>query len=334
MVYAYVNWTAMTPGAVALVSLPLFHVVGMQNSMNLCIYIGCTMVMMTRWDRQVAAELIPRHRVTHWRSITTMAIDFFSHPDLDSIDLSSLVAIGGGGAQVPKAVAESIREKTGLHYVEGYGLSETIAATHINPPEAPKPQCLGIPIFDVDSRIVDPSTLQELGINETGEIAVHGPQVFQGYWQRPEETRAVFFDLDGKSFFRTGDLGYVDEQGYFFLVDRLKRMINASGYKIWPAEIESLMHDHADIHEVCVIATSDARRGEQPKAVVVLRAGASADAEAIQSWCKAHMASYKVPIEIAFVDSLPKSHSGKILWRELQTKERQSVRADSISCST
>lgn len=323
MVFAYVHWTAMTPGAVVLVSLPLFHVVGMQNSMNLCIFIGCTMVIMTRWNRDVAVELIERHRVTHWRSITTMAIDFFSHPDLAKADLSSLIAIGGGGAQVPKAVAESIREKTGLQYVEGYGLSETIAATHINPPQAPKPQCLGIPLFDVDSRIVDPETLRELGTNETGEIVVHGPQVFTGYWQRPEATRDVFFERDGKSFFRTGDLGYVDEQGYFFLVDRLKRMINASGYKIWPAEIESLMHGHADIQEVCVIAKTDARRGEQPKAVVVPRTGVSPDAEAIRSWCRAHMANYKVPVEITFVDALPKSHSGKVLWRVLQAQERQ-----------
>src|SRR3546814_5277725 len=144
-----------------------------------------------------------------------MAIDFLSDSEVASFDLSSLLGIGGGGAAMPGAVAAKLKELTGLDYIEGYGLSETIAGTHINPVDRPKPQCLGIPVFDIDSRIVNPDTLEELGPNETGEIVTAGPQVFLGYWNRPEETAQVFFERDGQRFFRTGDLGYYDGEGYF-----------------------------------------------------------------------------------------------------------------------
>ncbi|WP_298727661.1 long-chain fatty acid--CoA ligase [uncultured Ferrovibrio sp.] len=322
--FAYVAWKPGSPEAVHLVTLPLFHVTGMQNSMNTPIFAGATMVMMTRWDRRTAAELIRRHRVTQWRSITTMAIDFLSDPEVASFDLSSLTGIGGGGAAMPGPVAAKLKELTGLDYIEGYGLSETIAATHINPHERPKPQCLGIPIFDVDSRVINPDTMEELGPNETGEIVVSGPQIFLGYWNRPEETAAVFFERDGKRFFRTGDLGYYDEEGYFFLVDRLKRMINASGFKVWPTEIEGMMYAHPGIREVCIIAAPDAHRGETVKAVIVPKDDATdLTPESIQAWCRERMAAYKVPRIITFADSLPKSGSGKILWRVLQDEERR-----------
>jgi fatty-acyl-CoA synthase len=322
--FAYVAWKPGSPEAVHLVTLPLFHVTGMQNSMNTPIFAGATMVMMTRWDRRTAAELIRRHRVTQWRSITTMAIDFLSDPEVASFDLSSLTGIGGGGAAMPGPVAAKLKELTGLDYIEGYGLSETIAATHINPHERPKPQCLGIPIFDVDSRVINPDTMEELGPNETGEIVVSGPQIFLGYWNRPEETAAVFFERDGKRFFRTGDLGYYDEEGYFFLVDRLKRMINASGFKVWPTEIEGMMYAHPGIREVCIIAAPDAHRDETVKAVIVPKDDATdLTPESIQAWCRERMAAYKVPRIITFADSLPKSGSGKILWRVLQDEERR-----------
>lgn len=321
--FGSIAWNPATPESVQLVTLPLFHVTGMQNSMNAPLFNGATLVLMTRWDRQVAAELIQRHRVTHWRNITTMCIDFLSDPGIGKYDLSSLIGIGGGGAPMPKAVAARLKELTGLDYIEGYGLSETIAATHINPVDNPRPQCLGIPVFDVDSRVVNPDTLQELGPGETGEIVVAGPQVFLGYWNRPAETAAVFFERDGKRFFRTGDLGYYDEDGYFFLVDRLKRMINASGFKVWPTEIEAMMYAHPGIREVCIIATPDAHRGETVKAVIVPKDDAkSLTAEEIQSWCRDRMAAYKVPRMVVFADALPKSATGKILWRVLQEQER------------
>lgn len=311
-----------------LTTLPLFHVTGMQNSMNGPLYAGSTIVLMTRWDRRTAAELIQRYRVTHWRSITTMAVDFLSDPDLADYDLSSLQAMGGGGAAMPEAIEKALHERTGLHYVEGYGLSETIAATHINPPRRPKAQCLGIPVFDVDARIVDPETGKELGPNETGEILVNGPQVFRGYWNRPLETEDAFIELDGKPFFRTGDMGYYDEEGYFFLVDRIKRMINASGFKVWPSEVESLMYSHPDIKEVCVIASPDPRRGETVKAVIIPQPESRdrVTAEEVQRWCRDHMAAYKVPRSIDFVDELPRSATGKLLWRVLEEREREEAR--------
>lgn len=324
--FGSIAWNPATPESVQLVTLPLFHVTGMQNSMNAPLFNGATLVLMTRWDRQVAAELIQRHRVTHWRNITTMCIDFLSDPAIGKYDLSSLIGIGGGGAPMPKAVAAKLKELTGLDYIEGYGLSETIAATHINPVDNPRPQCLGIPVFDVDSRVVNPDTLQELGPGETGEIVVAGPQVFLGYWNRPAETAAVFFERDGKRFFRTGDLGYYDEEGYFFLVDRLKRMINASGFKVWPTEIEAMMYAHPGIREVCIIATPDTHRGETVKAVIVPKEDAkNLTAEDIQSWCRDRMATYKVPRVVVFADALPKSATGKILWRVLQDQERNTT---------
>lgn len=324
--FGSIAWNPATPESVQLVTLPLFHVTGMQNSMNAPLFNGATLVLMTRWDRRVAAELIQRHRVTHWRNITTMCIDFLSDPGIGRYDLSSLIGIGGGGAPMPKAVAAKLKELTGLDYIEGYGLSETIAATHINPVDNPRPQCLGIPVFDVDSRVVNPDTLQELGPGETGEIVVAGPQVFLGYWNRPAETAAVFFERDGKRFFRTGDLGYYDELGYFFLVDRLKRMINAAGFKVWPTEIEAMMYAHPGIREVCIIATPDAHRGETVKAVIVPKDDAKdLTAEEIQAWCRDRMAAYKVPRVVVFADALPKSATGKILWRVLQDHERSAA---------
>jgi fatty-acyl-CoA synthase len=318
-----VQWFGRTQDAVYLSVLPFFHVTGMAGSMNGPIYAGATMVVLTRWDRDVAARCIQRHRVTVWQAISTMVVDFLAHPGLSSYDLSSLSGIRGGGAAMPAAVAHKLRELTGLDYVEGYGMSETMAATHINPPQRPKPQCLGIPVFDVDARIIDPQTLQELPPGETGEIVVHAPQVMQGYWQQPEATREAFIEIDGKRFLRTGDLAYVDQEGYYFMVDRLKRMINASGYKVWPAEVEALMYRHPAVHEACVIAARDARRGETVKALVVLRAGQQEQPseQELIDWCRAHMAAYKVPRRIEFVPALPKSGTGKILWRELQERE-------------
>lgn len=315
-------WGNAQHDSVQLVSVPMFHVTGMQVCMNGAIYIGGTQVVMTRWDRKVAAQLIQDHGITGWRNISTMVVDLLSEPTIDNYDLSSLKGIGGGGAAMPAAVAAKLEAKTGLQYAEGYGLSETISATHMNPPQAPKPQCLGIPIIGVDSRIIDVDNLQEVGVGKTGEIVMRGEQVFGGYWRREEATAAAFVELDGKRFFRSGDIGYYDEDGYFYLVDRVKRMINASGFKVWPAEVESLLYGHPAIQEVCIISSPDERRGETAKAVVVRAAGhETVSAEEIMAWCQQNMSAYKCPKQIAFVDSLPKSPTGKILWRALQEEE-------------
>jgi fatty-acyl-CoA synthase len=256
-----------------------------------------------------------------------MIMDLMASPRFAEYDLSSLVYIGGGGAAMPQALAQRLLEQYGLRYVEGYGLTETAAPSHVNPPERPKQQCLGIPFLSTDARVVDPETLKEVPTGTQGEIVVHGPEVFQGYWRRPQATEVAFFELDGKRFFRTGDLGTMDEEGYFFLTDRLKRMINASGFKVWPAEVESLMFRHPAVAEACVIATRDSYRGENVKAVIVLRAEYrdKVTEEEIVNWCREHMAVYKAPRVVQFVDALPKSGSGKVMWRTLQEAEQSNA---------
>jgi fatty-acyl-CoA synthase len=261
--------------------------------------------------------------------ITAMVIDFMSNPRLAEYDLSSVQRLNGGGAAMPKAVALALEQKMGIKYVEGYGLSETMAATHTSPPDRPKEQCLGVPLFDVDARVVDPATLRELPAGETGEVIVHGPQVMQGYWNQPEATAQALVEIDGKRFLRTGDLAYVDEEGYYFFVDRLKRMINAAGYKVWPAEVEALLYRHPAIQEACVIAAQDARRGETVKAVIVLKPGEAGKVteQEIADWAHANMAAYKAPRIVQFVPSLPKSGTGKVMWRALQEAEKKAAAA-------
>ncbi|MCM0045163.1 MAG: long-chain fatty acid--CoA ligase [Burkholderiaceae bacterium] len=317
-------WAGAAPGQVGLLSLPLFHATGMQVSMNASIFVGGTLVIMPRWDRELAARLIARHRVTSWTSIPTMMIDFLSSPGLAEHDLSSLCRVSGGGAAMPAAIAQKLHDLTGLQYMEGYGLTETIATTHANPMQRPRQQCLGLPIFNVDSRIIDPDTHQELGPGEVGEIIIHGPQVFLGYWRDEAKTRAAFIDIDGKRFLRTGDLGRIDDDGYFFFTDRLKRMINASGYKVWPAEVEAIMYRHPEVRDCCIVGTGDPYRGETVKAIVVRAAGSALSADDLMSWARRQMAAYKVPRFVEFVDSLPKSATGKVMWRQLQDAERPS----------
>ena len=315
-------WGTGSPEAVVLMVVPMFHITGIVPLMHGCIRLGVTMIIMPRWDRELAGRMISRWQVTAWTNIPTMVIDLLGSPNFASFDLSSLTSIGGGGAAMPQAVAQRLFEQYGLRYVEGYGLTETAAPSHNNPPDNPKQQCLGIPIFGTDSRVIDPTTLQEVPQGEQGEIIIHGPQVFAGYWKQPEATAKAFILFEGKRFFRSGDLGRVDEDGYFFITDRLKRMINAAGFKVWPAEVEALMFRHPAIQEACIISTPDSYRGESVKAVVVLRAShAHTTGEEIIQWCRDNMAVYKVPRVVQFVDALPKSGSGKVMWRALQEAE-------------
>ncbi|SET36204.1 fatty-acyl-CoA synthase [Salinibacillus kushneri] len=322
------HWGNVTSNSVSLVTLPLFHVTGMVHSMHTPVYAGATMVIMTRWNRDSALQFIQKYRCTHWVIISTMVVDFLANPAVDDYDISSLLSISGGGAPLPEAVGEKLYELTGLYYVEGYGLSETISQTHFNPPDRPKLQCLGVPSFDVDARIVDTSTLKELNTGKIGEIVVHGPQVFKGYYNREDENEKVFIEIDGKTFFRTGDIGRVDEEGYFFIVDRLKRMINASGYKVWPTEVESLLYKHPAIQQACVVGIPDERRGESVKAFIILNEEykEKVSEDEIMEWSKQQMSAYKYPRVIEFTDSFPTTSSGKILWRKLQEKEWKKVK--------
>ncbi len=202
---------------------------------------------------ELACRLISHYKVTHWTNIPTMVIDLLASPRFDTFDLT-----------------------------------ETAAPSHSNPPDAPKQQRLGIPFMGVDARVVDPDTLAEMPTGEQGEIVMAGPQIFQGYWKRPDATEAAFVQIDGKRFFRSGDLGHVDADGYFFLTDRLKRMINASGFKVWPAEVEALMFRHPAVQAACIISTKDAYRGESVKAVVERRAShAHVTEQDLMDWCHA-----------------------------------------------
>ena len=322
---ASMRWFAVQPELSLLAVAPFFHVTGMQGGMNGPLYNGNTLVLLPRWDRTAAAECVQRYRIASWTAVPTMIQDFFMNPNIERYDLSSIRRLSGGGAAMPAIVARRLKSR-GITFYEGYGLTETMAATHINPPGRAKEQCLGIPIYGVDSRVIDPLTLEELPVGEVGEIVTHGPQVFLGYWNRPDQSAQAFIEIDGKRFLRTGDLGRVGEDGYFFMVDRLKRMINASGFKVWPSEVESLMYAHPAILEACVIGARDSHRGETVKALVVLRPEwrGRLDERTLIDWCRGSMAAYKVPRIIAFAEALPKSGSGKIQWRELQEREAAS----------
>ena len=316
-------WANGTPENKCLCVVPMFHITGMVSVMHATIFMGATLILMPRWDRDLAGRLISKWKVTHWTNIPTMVIDLLGSANMAQFDLTSLQNIGGGGAAMPEAVAQRLIDQFGLRYIEGYGLTETAAPSHSNPPDAPKKQCLGIPFMSVDARVVDPETLKELPQGESGEIVMAGPQIFKGYWKRPEATASAFFERDGKSFFRSGDMGRIDEEGYFFMTDRLKRMINASGFKVWPAEVEALMFKHPAIQEACIISTKDAYRGESVKAVVVLRSThkGQVSEQDIIDWCRDTMAVYKVPRMVEFLEVLPKSGSGKVMWRALQEAE-------------
>ncbi len=317
-------WQRVSAEAVHLTVAPLFHVTGVQLGMNRCIWAGATIVLMQRWDVKLAALLAEQRRVTHWNGVPLLVAELLADPDASRRDLSSIRMFSGGGAAMPAAVAAQVKERFGVDFVEGYGLTETMAQTHENPPDRAKRQCLGIPTFGVEAIIVDPSSMTILPPGETGEILVRGPGLFQGYWKNEDATRAAFAEVDGRTWFRTGDLGRTDEDGYFFFADRLKRMINAGGYKVWPAEVENLMFSHPAIQECCIVAAPDERRGEIVKAIIAPKAGVAPTedlAREIIEWCRQNMSAYKVPRQISFVEALPRGGTGKVDWRRLQEKE-------------
>ena len=316
-------WGNASAAAVSLLVVPMFHITGMVSVMHTNIQLGATLVLMPRWDRDFAGRQISKYKVTHWTNIPTMVMDLLASPNFADYDLTSLVNIGGGGAAMPAAVAQRLLDAYGLVYVEGYGLTETAAPSHTNPPDRAKQQCLGVPYISTDSRVWNPETKQECAVGEEGEIIMCGPEVFRAYWKRPDATAEAFIDFEGKRFFRSGVIGRMDAEGYFFMTDRLKRMINASGFKVWPAEVEALMFKHEAIAEACVIAAKDAYRGETVKAFVVLRQTyvGKVTEQDIADWCKETMAVYKAPRIIEFVAALPKSGSGKTMWRALQDAE-------------
>jgi fatty-acyl-CoA synthase len=318
----FASWEQCGPDTVALAPVPFFHVSGLTGTMNNGVYQSWTIVLMTRWDPVLAAHLIEKHKVTRWNCLPTMVGDVLINPESAKRDLSSLKMISGGGAAMPEAVAKSLKEKLGVELIEGYGMTEFMSATHMNPPARLKRQCLGIPIFDCEALILDLDTGAPLPPGTQGEIVMRGPHLMQGYWKQPVATEESFIEIGGKKYLRTGDVGVVDEDGYFFIKDRKKRMINAAGYKVWPVEVENFFYQHPAIQECCIIASPDARRGEQVKLVAVKKPGNdNVSAGDVIAWARERMANYKVPRQVEFVPALPRSGSGKILWRALQEKE-------------
>lgn len=318
-------WLDLRAGDKQMIVVPLFHITGLVMGMLACIQNAAQIVLLPRWDRAIAGQTITRENVTHWPNIPTMVIDLLSGDDLHQYKLSSLRYIGGGGAPMPDAVSERLRSVYGLDYVEGYGLTETAAPTHLNPMSSPHRQCLGIPYVGTQALIIDTETLVPLPLGEIGEIVVMGPQLFTGYWNQAESTQKAFVRIEGVPYFRTGDIGRMDADGFFYIADRLKRMINASGFKVWPAEVEALLHHHDVIKESCVISTRDPYRGESVKALVVLheKFKGQVTPDQVIEWAKNNMAAYKYPREVVFVDALPRTATGKVLWRQAQAMQDQ-----------
>lgn len=315
---AAVLWRGLHAESVVLGAAPLFHLLGMQNSMLIPLAAAAIVVLLPRWHAANAARLIERWRVSVWAAPPAMLSDFFAHPEAQSRDLSSLAVLAGGGAAMPEAVASILRTRFRLDYVEGFGMTESAAFLLCNPMGRTKPQCLGIPSFGVDVRIVDPDTQLEVPAGEVGEMLVSGAQLMRGYWRNDAANAEAFREIDGRRYLRTGDLARIDAEGYLFMSDRLKRMINVSGFKVWPAELECTLHEHPAIHEVCIVAAPDARQGESVRAVIALKPGVTLTAEDFIAWCRERLAAYKVPRIVEFRRELPKSSTGKVAWREVQ----------------
>jgi len=297
--------------------LPWFHITGMECQMNMMAYMGGTLVAIGRFDLLTVLRAIQQYRCKRTTLITTANVAILNCPQAREFDLSSLRNCFSGGAPVPAEIARRWEALTGYPLIEGYGLSETTAPTHINPIHRPKYGTIGVPLPLTDARIVSPEDgTSELAIGEVGELAVRGPQVMKGYWANPGATKQAFRD----GWFLTGDIGRVDEEGYFTVVERKKDMLKASGYSVFPAEVESLMYRHPAIAEAAVIGVPHPYRGEDPVAFVVLKPegrGTVSEDQLVQ-WCRQEMAVYKAPRVIRFVDTLPKTATGKILRRMLR----------------
>ncbi len=313
-------YNAIGPDDVHLAMLPWFHVTGMECQLNLVLYVGGPLVILGRFDPETLLRAIERYRCTMTTLITTINVALLNHPRTKEHDLTSLRACFSGGAPVPGEIARRWEATTGYPLIEGYGLSETTAPTHINPYHRPRYGTIGLPLPLVDCRIVSlEDGLTEVAPGEAGEIAVRGPMVMKGYWRQPEATAAAFTP-DG--LFRTGDVGRMDEEGYFRVEERKKDMIKASGFSVYPAEVESILYGHPAVAEVGVVGVPHEYRGEDVVAFVVPKPEAAATEPQIVEWCRETMAAYKAPRRVFFVPSLPRTASGKVLKRALREQAR------------
>ena len=301
------------PDDVIFGGLPLFHVFGQTVAMNVAVAAGACLTLLPRFDAAHALQIVTDHRVTVFEGVPTMYVALLHLPDRDGYDTSALRMCISGGAALPVEVLRGFEEAFGVPVLEGYGLSETSPVASFNHPgRVRKPGSIGTPIRDVELRAVDEEG-KEVPQGEVGEIAIRGPNVMKGYWQRPEATAQAVRD----GWFHTGDLARVDEDGYFFIVDRKKDLIIRGGYNVYPREIEEVLYEHPAVAEAAVIGLPHPALGEEVAAAVALKPGAAISAEDLRAYVKGQVAAYKYPRHLWLVEALPKGATGKIQKRDI-----------------
>ncbi|MHA1771932.1 MAG: long-chain-fatty-acid--CoA ligase [Candidatus Thorarchaeota archaeon] len=319
---AWMEWMADRGKEVFVAALPLQHIFGQTVTMNLGILWGSKLLMVVDpRDIKGLLKLMHKEKPTFFPIVATLAISIYSHPDVSKYDLTSLKMAIAGAMALPVEVTRKWEAVTNSIIIEGYGLSEASPVTHANPldKDLRKVGAIGLPMPSTDCRIVDLEDHSKiLSPGEVGELAVKGPQVMKGYHNRPDETADVLTP-DGWLF--TGDIAKMDEDGWTYIVDRKKDLINASGYKVWPRDVEEVLFEHPKVREAAVIGVPHETRGETVKAYIVLEPGETATLEEIRAFCKERMSAYKVPTDVEFVDELPKSAVGKVLRRELRERD-------------
>jgi len=316
----YRDWIGLSMQDSILGMAPLFHITGIVGHVAAALLIPCPLVLLHRFHPATVLDAMRRHRPTFTIGAITAFISLMNAPGAQREDFSSFRAIYSGGAPVSPATVEQFEAFSGHYIHNAYGMTETCSPTHIVPfgvraPVDPQSGALsiGVPVFNTTVRVVDDDG-RDVPVGETGEFIDRGPQIMRGYWNMPEATAAAIPD----GWLRTGDVGFMDEQGWFYLVDRKKDMINAGGYKVWPREVEDVLYSHPAVREVAVVGVPDAYRGETVKAVVSLKPGMQVSAEDLIAYCKANMADYKYPRILEFMDELPKTLTGKLLRRSLR----------------
>ncbi len=319
---AYRQWCRLGPDDVVLGVAPLFHITGLIAHVTLSLLLGAPLVLAYRFEPSVTMETIRDERPTFTIGSITVFIALMNAPDADRDALASLTKTWSGGAPIPPSAVKAFQAQFGQYIHNAYGLTETTSPSHLVPFDAVAPVddisgalSVGVPVYNTVVRIVGDDG-QDLPAGEVGEIVTSGPMVVPGYWNKPEETEHA---LPGGAL-HTGDVGYMDAAGWFYIVDRKKDQINAGGYKVWPREVEDVLYQHEAVREAAVVGVPDAYRGETVKAYVSLRPGQSATAEELIAFCRQQMAAYKYPREVEFLDELPKTVSGKLLRRELRDR--------------
>ncbi|TCS83770.1 long-chain-fatty-acid--CoA ligase [Tepidibacillus fermentans] len=308
--------------------LPFFHVFGMTSVMNLSIHLASTMILIPRFKAEEILQTIQKEKPTFFPGAPTMYIAILNHPNVKQYDLSSIEACISGSAPLPLEVQDKFEKLTGARLVEGYGLTETSPVTHANPIwEKRKIGSIGIPWPDTEAKIVDPVTGEDVELGGIGELAIKSPVVMKGYWNRPEETAKVLVN----GWLLTGDMATMDDEGYFYIVDRKKDMIIAGGYNIYPREVEEVLYEHEAVQEAVVVGIPDPYRGETVKAFIVLKEGAKTNEKELDAFCRERLAAYKVPKAYEFRTELPKTMVGKILRRTLVEEERKKIEKDKVS---